>query len=429
MVTTEQLHQRFLDSTGVSTDTRAIAPGSMFFALKGPRFDANAFATEALAKGARWAVVDDPEAAHDERCLLVPDTLRALQELATVYRRAFGIPMIAITGSNGKTTTKELMHAVLSADRPTLATTGNLNNHIGVPLTLLRLTNEHRIAIIEMGANKPGDIDELMRIAEPTHGLITNIGKAHLEGFGGYAGVLRTKTELYRDLGQRDGSLFVNADDAELMRQSEGMRRHTYGTGQGSDTLGVVDTSSALLRFRFRGTRGAEHTVATRLVGAYNLPNALAAVAIGQHFQVPDERIAAAIAGYEPGNNRSQLTDSGRNLLILDAYNANPTSMATALENLAAMASDRPKAAVLGDMLELGKEGPAEHAAIVALADRLGIEARYVGPLFSAAAPDRLCWPDAESLRAHLAQAPMNGRLVLIKGSRGIRLETVVPAL
>lgn len=429
MITDDQLYRRFLESSGACTDTRSIAPDSMFFALKGPNFNANAFAAEALGKGARWAVVDEEAAVKDDRCLLVQDSLTALQILATSHRRRFDIPVIAITGSNGKTTTKELVHAVLSSDRPTLATIGNLNNHIGVPLTLLRLGQEHRIAIIEMGANKPGDIDELMRIAEPTHGLITNIGKAHLEGFGGFEGVLRTKTELYRDLQRRDGCVFVNADDELLMMQSSGLKRRTYGKADAADYRGRSIGDQASLTVAFDGGDGAVRTVSMRLIGAYNLPNALAAIAIGRYFEVPDERIAQALAAYEPGNNRSQFTDTGRNQLILDAYNANPTSMSIALENFARMSSDRPKLAILGDMLELGDAASAEHEAVVELVGRLGIEGWYVGPLFSTAAHGGRCWRDVDALVADLRSTPLNDRLILIKGSRGIRLEQVVPAL
>jgi UDP-N-acetylmuramoyl-tripeptide--D-alanyl-D-alanine ligase len=429
MTTIEQLHACFLACTGVSTDTRTIPEGSLFVALKGPRFDANAFAEEALAKGARHAVVDDPSVARDDRFMLVHDGLQALQELARYHRRTFDIPVIGITGTNGKTTTKELMHAVLAADRPTLATSGNLNNHIGVPLTLLRLNADHRIAIIEMGANKPGDIAELCAIAEPTHGLITNIGRAHLEGFAGFEGVLRTKTELFVALRERNGIAFVHGDDALLMEKSEGLQRVTYGTTEDNDTIGQVEHSdTALLHMSFVGrSRTARHRVDTQLVGTYNAPNVLAAVCIGQHFDVPDEVIADAIRAYRPGNNRSQFTDTGRNQLVLDAYNANPTSMAVALENFAAMPGERPKLAIIGDMLELGAESDKEHRAIVDLVARLGLEACFVGTAFAQATP--AAFPSADALNEHLATAPISGRLILVKGSRGVKLETVVPAL
>lgn len=424
------LHARYLECSGACTDTRAIPEGSLFFALKGPRFNANRFASEALAKGARYAVVDEPEAVADPRCLLVPDALAALQQLATFHRQRFTLPVIGITGSNGKTTTKELVQAVLAADRPTLSTQGNLNNHIGVPLTLLRLTDAHRIAIIEMGANKPGDIAELCAIASPTHGLITNIGKAHLEGFGGFDGVLRTKTELYASVQQSAGTLFVNADDPVLMLRSEELPRRTYGTAAESATRGrLLPGEDFLLRFAFIGADGREREVATRLVGAYNLPNALAAVAIGQHFGVPDDRIAEALADYAPSNNRSQLMDTGRNLLVLDAYNANPSSMQAALRNLAAAAAKRSKLAILGDMLELGAGALDEHRAIVALVQELGLAARYAGPLFAQCAPHELAAPDAVALLGALRAEDISGKLILIKGSRGIGLERVVPAL
>ncbi|MFN3874494.1 MAG: UDP-N-acetylmuramoyl-tripeptide--D-alanyl-D-alanine ligase [Flavobacteriales bacterium] len=431
MATIAALHRRFLESAGVCTDTRSVTPGSLFFALKGPRFDANAFAAEALAKGAAHAVVDDPAAAADERCTLVPDALSALQQLARHHRRAFGMPVLAITGSNGKTTTKELACAVMSAHRSTLATEGNLNNHIGVPLTLLRLKPEHRFAIIEMGASKPGDIAELMRIAEPTHGLITNIGKAHLEGFGGLDGVVRTKTELYRWLAEHGGTVFVNADDALLQVQAAGLERQVaYGTGPAARHRGGPLEGDGALRFWFAGADGRRIEVGTRLVGAYNLANALAAVAVGQHFGVPDALIADALGAYAPSNSRSQLLDTGRNSVVLDAYNANPTSMEAALRNLAEMASPLPKLAVLGDMLELGAEGPAEHRRMARLCAELGIEAVFVGPLFAAAAPPgQEAQPDAAALAKRWEQDAPRGRLILLKGSRGMRLEALVPLL
>lgn len=428
MTATDTLHTHLLDSTGACTDTRAISTGCMFFALKGPNFNANAFAREALDKGARWAVVDDPAVVADERFLLVPDVLTALQELARHHRRRFDIPVIGITGTNGKTTTKELVHAVLSADRPTLATTGNLNNHIGVPLTLLRLNKEHRIAIIEMGANKVGDIKELVEIAEPTHGMITNIGKAHLEGFGSYQGVITAKTEMYAFLGGHTGKVFVNADDALLMERSAGLERITYGSTPDAATSGDTASSGPFMELLFAGRDERAYHVRTQLIGDYNLPNALAAVAIGQHFGVPDQVIAEAITAYTPSNNRSEFRDSGRNHLILDAYNANPTSMAAALRNFAAMHDDRPKLAILGDMLELGADSRKEHDTIVALTQELGLAARFVGPEFQRSTTD-LSYPDATALLESLRNEPLTGQLVLVKGSRGIKLETVVEAL
>ena len=428
MTTTENLHAHFLASTGACTDTRAIDPGCMFFALKGPNFNANAFAQQALDKGARWAVVDDGAVVDDERFLLVTDVLTALQQLARHHRRRYDIPVIGITGTNGKTTTKELVHAVLSADRPTLATRGNLNNHIGVPLTLLRLSSSHRIAIIEMGANKVGDIRELVEIAEPTHGLITNIGKAHLEGFGSYQGVITAKTELYGFLGGHAGKVFVNADDLLLMERSAGLERITYGRTPDAETSGDTASSGPFMELVFAGRDERAYHVRTQLIGDYNLPNALAAVAIGQHFGVPDERIAQALSDYVPSNNRSQFSDTGRNQLVLDAYNANPTSMAAALRNFAAMATDRPKLAILGDMLELGADSRKEHDTIVQLIAELRLDARFVGPEFQRSTAER-SYPDAATLLQALKNDGLTGYLVLVKGSRGIRLETVVEAL
>ncbi len=403
----------------------------MFFALKGPNFNANAHAAEALSKGARFAVVDDPMVVQDDRFLLVPDVLTALQDLAKYHRRNFNLPVIAITGSNGKTTTKELVHAVLASDRHTLATSGNLNNHIGVPLTLLRLTAEHEIAIIEMGANKPGDIAELAAVAEPTHGLITNIGKAHLEGFGNFDGVVRTKTELYQFIRGKEGCLFVNAEDQLLMEKSSGVTRITYGPTPWGDTTGRTSGSGPFLELTFQGRGNIDHTVKTHLIGDYNLPNAMAAIAIGQYFKISDKHIAQALSDYRPGNNRSQFTDTGRNRLIMDAYNANPSSMAAALENFASMASKEPKLAILGDMLELGEATEMEHLAIIDLTLRLGIDTRTVGGSFKSAAAGEgpACFETTEDLLAALKAEPIQGRLILLKGSRGIRLETVVPEL
>ncbi len=430
-MTIAEFHKAFLSCTGVSTDTRAITPGSMFFALKGPSFDANAFAAEALLKGARYAVVDDPSVVKNDRFHLVPDVLLALQELARQHRRGFNRPVIAITGTNGKTTTKELLYAVLSKSFTTLATSGNLNNHIGVPLTLLQMSASHQITVIEMGANKPGDIAELAAIAEPTHGLITNVGKAHLEGFGGYEGVLRTKTELYTSVIQNGGHLFVNADDGLLMEKTTAGKHSTYGTSASADLYGRAEECGPYLSIVFRGRDGIERAAKTQLIGNYNLPNALAAAAIGQHFGVPDDLIAEALSCYTPGNNRSQFKDTGRNLLVLDAYNANPTSMVAALENFATMQSDRPKLVILGDMLELGVDSLNEHKAILELVGRLHLEAIFIGPQFQRArsGPTARYHTDAAGLLEQLSIQPIADQIILLKGSRGMKLETLVPVL
>ena len=423
-----ELHEHFLSCIGTSTDTRTIGPNSLFFALKGPNFNANAFAAEALAKGARYAVVDEPAVVLDERFLLVPDVLRALQALATFHRRTFDLPVIGITGTNGKTTTKELLHAVLEADRPTLATIGNLNNHIGVPLTLLRLTKEYRIAIIEMGANKVGDIAELVAIAEPTPGMITNIGKAHLEGFGNYEGVVTAKTEMYSFLNAHAGTVFVNSDDPLLMEKSTGLKRVTYGREEASDTCGnAVESDGPCMELVFDDKeRSGHYHITTKLIGDYNAPNALVAVCIGQHFGIPDEIIAGALSEYSPANSRSQFKDTGRNQLILDAYNANPTSMKAALENFAAMTTTRPKLAILGDMRELGDVSEIEHASIVELTTKLGLNVRFVGPEFKRITGGVTT---SEELLENLKGRPIKDHLILVKGSRGIKLEIVLGEL
>lgn len=427
---TQELHALFLRTTGACTDTRSVPGGSMFFALRGPRFNANALAAQALEMGAHYAVVDELEHVVDDRCILVEDVLLSLQRLARHHRQSFDLPVLAITGSNGKTTTKELINAVMSATRPTLATSGNLNNHIGVPLTLLKLKPSHRLAIIEMGANKPGDIAELMAIAEPTHGLITNIGRAHLEGFGSLDGVVRTKTELYGWLSGHRGNVLVHADDPLLMEHSAGFPgRWTYGVSPDACTQGGFEMEDLRLAFWFRTAVGDRVRVRTQLVGGYNLPNALAAVATGQMFGVEDALIVRSIEAYTPGNHRSQWIGTGRNEVIVDAYNANPTSVEAALRNLAGTASDKSKLAVLGDMLELGSEGPTEHARIVGLCDSLGLSAVFVGPLFMQVAQGREAYRKVEELMEGWTSRPPTGRLILLKGSRGMRMEALLPML
>lgn len=430
-MTIAELHARYLRTTGPCTDTRKLLPGGMFFALKGPSFDANAFAAQALEGGCTHAVVDDATVVKDDRYLLVPDVLKALQQLALHHRRTFAIPVLAITGTNGKTTTKELVHAVLGADRPTLATAGNLNNHIGVPLTLLGLNAGHRIAVIEMGANKPGDIAELCAIAEPTHGLITNIGRAHLEGFGSYEGVIATKTELYAHLRAHDGTAFVHADDPLLMERSAGLRRITYAANAHADVKGRTVEAGAFLGIGFMDAAGGTHTASTHLIGAYNLPNALAAICIGRHFGILDDTIVQALEAYRPGNSRSQFVDTGRNHVVLDAYNANPSSMKAALENFAGIRTGRKKRVILGDMLELGTESVAEHQRVVDLLIALGLEALLIGPEFQRTRGEQgiTRYASAQDALDALGKDVPQGMLLLVKGSRGLKLEAVMPAL
>ena len=431
MIGTAELHQRFLQCAGACTDTRLLVRDGMFFALKGPRFNANDMAASALENGCKYAVVDDPNVVVNDRFLQVNDVLHALQDLGRHHRRHFNIPVVAITGSNGKTTTKELVHAVLSAKAPTLATIGNLNNHIGVPLTLLRMNADHHFAIIEMGANHIGDIAQLTTIAEPTHGLITNIGKAHLEGFGSYAGVVEAKTELFQYILVHQGSLFVNADDELLMQKSSSAQRITYGTSTNAMITGHIVPNGPFLGFAFDTSSRTEHRVRTQLIGDYNLPNALAAVSVGMEFGVPATTIVEALEAYAPGNNRSQFKDTGRNQLVLDAYNANPSSMQVALRNFAAMVTDRPKLVMLGDMLELGTDSEDEHNNIVALLTELQLKAWLIGPEFGKTGRGyvHLRFSTAAEALASAQTDPISDHLILIKGSRGITLETIVPAL
>lgn len=404
----------------------------MFFALKGPNFDANAFAEKALGSGCAYAIVDDVSVVKNDRSLLVPDVLKALQKLSQHHRRQFNIPVIAITGTNGKTTTKELTQAVLSAYAPTLATIGNLNNHIGVPLTLLRMTSDHRFAIIEMGANHVGDIAELTAIAEPTHGMITNIGKAHLEGFGGFEGVVKAKSEMYEHLINTKGTVFVNSDDELLMGKTEGMSRVTYGTISSHKPflLGTQEGSTGPYLSCHIVHQDHDRFITTRLIGSYNLPNVLAAACVGSYFGIEGERIVDALEAYEPTNHRSQFKDTGRNQLILDAYNANPSSMKVALQNFAAMGSDRSKMAILGGMKELGLASLSEHAGIVELVRELGVNSVFVGPEFMELSSMGItAHLDANTALQAFTQNPITGQLILVKGSRGTKLESLLPAL
>ena len=331
---TSQLYKYFLECGKVTTDTRDCPEGSMFIALKGVSFNGNTFASQAIANGCRYAVVDEAEYAGDAegRILLVDDCLKALQDLAAWHRRALGTRMIGITGTNGKTTTKELIAAVLKEKYNVLYTQGNLNNHIGVPLTLLKLTPEHEMAVVEMGANHPGEIKTLVNIACPDYGIITNVGKAHLEGFGSFEGVIRTKGELYDYLRSNGGKIFIQNENPYLNSIAGGLECIRYGAEEGLYVSGKVLSCSPFLSFIWKSEDKA-HEVQTHLIGSYNVDNALAAVAIGRYFGVADDAICHALSSYEPRNNRSQLVEAGGNCYVIDAYNANPTSMAAALEN------------------------------------------------------------------------------------------------
>ena len=421
----EELYSLFQAHSVITTDTRHCPEGSLFFALRGERFDGNAFAQQALQAGCAFAVVDDPAVGGDERLLHVPDVLTTLQQLAALHRRTLGTPIVQITGTNGKTTTKELTAAVLARKFDLLCTQGNFNNHIGVPKTLLQLRPHHQMAVIETGANHPGEIALLTDLVQPECGLITNVGMAHLEGFGSFEGVMRTKGELYDYLRHKPGGfIFLHADNEHLCRMAGSLPAVRYGLpGHDCYTEGEVLDCTPFLRLRFR-TQGRQwHEVQTHLIGAYNVANVLAAAAVGAHFGVPDVDIAEALAAYEPTNNRSEWMRTQRNELIVDAYNANPTSMKAALDNFALIAHDH-KMAILGEMRELGTASDEAHRAVAAQAASLHCEEVWlVGEAFRAHAAGARWFPSVAEVKAALeAEGAPTGRLILVKGSNGTRL-------
>jgi UDP-N-acetylmuramoyl-tripeptide--D-alanyl-D-alanine ligase len=423
-----ELYPLYLQHPVVTTDTRQCVPGSIFFALKGASFDGNQYAQAALQAGCAYAVIDRPDVKTDERMLLTDDVLTTLQQLARHHRETLGIPVIGVTGSNGKTTTKELLAAVLSTQYRLLYTSGNLNNHIGVPLTLLRLTCEHEMAVVEMGANHPGEIRDLAQLARPDYGIITNVGHAHLEGFGSLEGVLRGKGELYDFLRQTGGKVFIHKENTLLQSIAGGLEQITYGEDAGAFVSGQA-MGEPFLRLQW-AHEGISHTLSTHLVGDYNLWNVLAAIAAGRYLGIPPEQINRAIASYEPSNNRSQWKKTASNEVIIDAYNANPSSMAAALANFASLPF-RPKAVILGDMLELGADSPALHDDVVAQLQRMGFERVFLCGEQFVAAGSRFYpgFPDAEALSDYLSVHPLRGYHVLVKGSHGIHLEKIIEGL
>ena len=427
-ISPEELYSHYLENRLISTDSRQIEPGSLFFALKGDNFDCNKYAGAALDKGAAYAVIDDASYAGT-KTLLVDDVLVALQQLALFHRRKFNIPVVAITGSNGKTTTKELINAVLSRQYQVTATKGNLNNHIGVPLTLLGIGDETQIAIIEMGANHQLEIAQLCQLAEPSHGMITNIGKAHLGGFGGYEGVIKAKSELYTWLRNSGGTVFVNADNPMLMELTSGMKRILYGTSEAIHTHGKARNNTSNLELEWFSGNG-EIPVQTNLVGTYNFENVMAAICLGTFFNVSPGNIKSAISSYLPSNSRSQVMKTERNSIILDAYNANPTSMQAAIGNFRQIEASH-KMVILGDMLELGEESPAEHESIVNLVAESGFDrAIFVGPDFEVASAGRFpCFISSEEALKWLLKEQIKDFTILVKGSRGIKMEKVLEAL
>ena len=423
-----ELYELFLHHEKITTDSRHCPANSLFFALKGERFDGNQYAAKALEAGAAYAIIDNPEYLSGDRMILVDNVLDCLQQLAHRHRKALGIPVIGITGTNGKTTTKELLASVLATKFNVLATEGNLNNQIGVPLTLLRMNPDHEIAVVEMGASHPGDIEELVHIVAPNYGLITNVGCAHLEGFGSFEGVLHTKGELYDYLRHTNGKIFINQENKDLMGIAHGLEQITYGQHEGAFAVGHVVESNPFLTFDWK-QQGKIHVVETHLVGAYNIDNVLAAVAVGRYFKIPAERISRAIAAYEPTNNRSQYKKTERNALIIDAYNANPTSMKAALDNFASLPV-HPKAVVLGDMLELGKTSDELHSGIVRQLQAEAFDKVYLcGQHFARTADSFPSFTTTEELIAALRQDKLEGYHILIKGSHSMGLENVVELL
>ncbi len=428
MISIENLYECYKMHPVISTDTRTISAGCLFFALKGTRFNGNEFAIRALEKGAAYAIVDEEAYATNDRCLLFPDALKALQELAAYHRQQLTIPIIGITGSNGKTTTKELMHAVLNSHYKACTTKGNLNNHIGVPLTLLAIDRSCEIAVVEMGANCLGEIAELCRIADPDHGIITNIGKAHVEGFGSYEGVIRTKKELYDHLRKKDGKAIINTGNDLLAGMAWELDLISYGIETDASVKGRVRTLTPFLAFEWETDGHEISEVQSNMIGAYNLENLLAAITTGLYFGIPAEKINAAIAAYVPENNRSQMKRTANNTLIMDAYNANPTSMEAAICNFHSIEAER-KFFLLGDMLELGRESKPEHQRMVDLLVSLHLEGILVGREFKAIKTLFPTYNTTEEALEYLRDHPLKDALILIKGSRGIQLEKAVPFL
>lgn len=436
MIEIEELHKLYRKCSGVTTDSRKIEDGAMFFALKGENFDGNDFAMKALEAGARYAIVDRPtlDGANIKGrryCIVVENVLDTLQKLAAYHRDQFDIPVVGITGTNGKTTTKELVSAVLSAKYNTVATGGNLNNHIGVPLTLLKINDKTEMAVIEMGASAPGEIAALVKIAKPTCGIVTNVGRAHLLGFGSFDGVKKTKGELYDFLRQKGGTVFYNADNpilCEMVSSRNGLVARKYGvTTEGASILPANENEPFL---RLQLPDGGK-LITTHLVGSYNADNVMAALCIARHFEVPEKAAIEAIEAYQPSNDRSQMVNTERNVLIVDTYNANPTSMNAALDNFASTGFEN-KTLILGDMLELGDVSLTEHVDALDKARKCTGSIFLVGDEFSKAARGVFsvqCFHDVDALADYLVQNPLSGRTILIKGSHGVHLEKLVKSL
>jgi UDP-N-acetylmuramoyl-tripeptide--D-alanyl-D-alanine ligase len=426
-----ELFQLFYKTSGVFTDSRNVRENGMFIALKGNNFNGNLFAEETIKAGAKYAIVDDPTYADDKSVYYVEDTLIFLQKLANYHRKKFDIPFIGITGSNGKTTTKELIYQVLSSHYSVLATQGNLNNHIGVPLTLLSVNTSHEIAIIEMGANKPHDIHELCEITEPTHGIITNIGAAHLEGFGSFEGVLHTKLELFESVQNSSGVIVVNADDDILISNSPTkLTKLFYSVKAKREVQGEIIQLNPYLNFVWWDDSETRHVLKTHLFGGYNLYNFLAAIRFGKLFNVPNNKINSSLESYVPSNNRSQITVTANNKVLVDCYNANPSSMQSAITSFIQMEAFN-KVLILGDMLELGIVSNEKHTEILNYLNEENALYFTVGPLFyelkNNQAPQKFL--NVNDCISYFEQSNLEDHFILLKGSRGIALEKLLPHL
>lgn len=422
------IHSLFLKCKSVSIDTRKIEADSLFVAIKGEHFDANTFAKEALEKGAAYVIIDNNDYYIDKRTILVDDSLIALQQLAKFHREYLKLPIIALTGSNGKTTTKELIHVVLSKKYKTKATIGNLNNHIGVPLTLLSFNSETEIGIVEMGANHKKEIEFLCELAKPDYGYITNFGKAHLEGFGGVEGVIEGKSEMYLYLSQNNKQAFINLEDPIQVEKSKTLQSYSFGVNKAEANVNI----SAVSANPFVVITYSDITISTHLIGLYNANNINAALTIGKYFHVADTAIKQALESYIPENNRSQLLTKGTNQIILDAYNANPSSMAVAIENFVQLENPN-KIMILGDMFELGQESAVEHKSIVtSLLNQEKVVCHFVGAAFFANKISKnnfSFYENFESFSAYLKETKIDNSTILIKGSRGMALERTLDFL
>lgn len=427
MTTTEKIYELYKKAYTITTDSRNISKDCVFVALKGEHFDGNDFAVQVAEEGiAACVIADRKDLPGRDRLFVVDNSLKALQELANYNRRKLATPIIGITGTNGKTTTKELISAVLSKKYNIIFTQGNFNNQLGVPLTLLRIKPETELAVVEMGASHPGDIQELTDIGEPDYGIITNIGRAHLEGFGGYEGVIKTKNEMYQYIAAHNGLLFVNKDNNLLMSLASNINKVTYGTENDVDVQGKMLSANPYLSVEWNG-----HKIDTQLVGDYNFENVMAAICVGTYFKVSANDIAEALSSYCPTNNRSQVIETAKNRVVMDAYNANPTSMSHAIKNFRNICKD-DNLLILGDMRELGEESEQEHKNILQLLKELRFKKVYlVGPEFSKCSENSefVSIQNVEELAQYLHQHPVSGKDILVKGSNSVHLNKIIDSL